>query len=45
MQQNRYDQLLPTTTVKQLGAEESVYGGSSDDCGHTGSWCEIYGLY
>ena len=35
MQQNKYEQLLPTTTIKPLAPEESVYGGSSDDGGHT----------
>ena len=35
VQQNKYEQLLPQTTVKTLGPEESVYGGSSDDGGHT----------
>ena len=36
MQQSRYEHLLPTTTVKALPPDESVYGGgSSDDGGHT----------
>ena len=36
VQQSRYENLLPTTTVKTLHPEESIYGGgSSDDGGHT----------
>ena len=32
---NKYDSQLPVTTVRALSPEESVFGGSSDDGGHT----------
>ena len=35
VQQNKYESQLPATTVRALAPEESVFGGSSDDGGHT----------